>query len=458
MKTYFPGLNTLRFYAALSVVLAHFVAPVTWFNDIESFNWRFRGIFMEGNTAVTLFFVLSGFLILGLLIREKDTTGTVSVRRFYIRRVFRILPLYYLTVIAGAIIVVLTWNVSSRDSHLEASNPAIWLTLIFFVYNFMRSMALPLTHLWSLNIEEQFYLFAPHAIRLVRTIPAALIGFVGLKFAAQAVCWFAYQATGRGIFSLMLTFSGQMRFEAMALGGLGAYLVYKQHPLLRYIFHPVTQIASAVGFIVIALSDVPSLFLADYAVAFVFMVFIVNTAAAPHCFYRVETPLLRRLGDLSYSIYMAHVPIFWLLYAGGARGIVYQTVGIAFTLGAAFLLHHSFEVPFMRLRERFNPSLIPTPDVQTGPNRIRDVFPNPFRAHYTLNLPHFLSLVMKPMDSCLSTDWRRYETVECSFSGIDQCDRRYRHSGVRARERTVTGRSQLHGGNRRCIGFDRCIL
>jgi peptidoglycan/LPS O-acetylase OafA/YrhL len=357
-KTYFPGLNTLRFYAALSVIVHHFVAPAYWFGDSTANEWYFRAIFMDGHTAVTLFFVLSGFLILHLLIREKDTTGTVSIKRFYVRRIFRILPLYYLTLLIGAIIVLLTWNAAGDVARDEASNPVYWIAAVFFLYNFLRSTALPITHLWSLNVEEQFYLIAPQLIKTARSIPVALVGFAALKLGIELGCHFLYQSTGNSLYLYLLSSFRSIRFESMALGGLAAYLVYRQHPLLRVIFHPVVQVVTAICFVVIAVSDLPLLAGMDIAVSLVFAVVIVNTAAAPRCIYRFETPLLRYLGDLSYAMYMGHVPILWVLYAVGVKGIAFQSAGVVLTLVAAYLLHRYIELPIMRLRDRVNASPI----------------------------------------------------------------------------------------------------
>jgi peptidoglycan/LPS O-acetylase OafA/YrhL len=369
-KTYFPGLNALRFYAALSVIIYHFTAPTYWFGDEAASKWHVRFIFMDGRTAVTLFFVLSGFLILYLLIREKDMTGSVSVKQFYIRRIFRILPLYYLTLFAGAIIVLVTWNAAGDAAHKEASNPLYWMAAVFFLYNFLYSSALPITHLWSLNVEEQFYLIAPRLIKSARSIPATLIGFAGVKLGIELGCHLLYQSTGNNLYFYLLLMLRNIRFESMALGGLAAYLVYQQHPLLRLIFHPIVQVVTAFCFMVIAVSDLPLLVGTDIAVSFIFALVIVNTAAAPRCFYRFETPMLRQLGDLSYSLYMAHAPILWLLYAVGARGIVFQTLGVVVTLGAAYLLHRYFEQPFMRLRDRMNtlPTVLATATAQLPPN------------------------------------------------------------------------------------------
>lgn len=313
---------------------------------------------MDGHTAVTLFFVLSGFLILHLLIREKDTTGTVSIKRFYVRRIFRILPLYYLTLLIGAIIVLLTWNAAGDVARDEASNPVYWIAAVFFLYNFLRSTALPITHLWSLNVEEQFYLIAPQLIKTARSIPVALVGFAALKLGIELGCHFLYQSTGNSLYLYLLSSFRSIRFESMALGGLAAYLVYRQHPLLRVIFHPVVQVVTAICFVVIAVSDLPLLAGMDIAVSLVFAVVIVNTAAAPRCIYRFETPLLRYLGDLSYAMYMGHVPILWVLYAVGVKGIAFQSAGVVLTLVAAYLLHRYIELPIMRLRDRVNASPI----------------------------------------------------------------------------------------------------
>lgn len=365
-KAYFPGLNTLRFYAALSVVFYHLSAPVIWFSDPDAMKYANHVGFMHGHDAVTLFFALSGFLIFTLLIREKDTTGTISIRRFYIRRAFRILPLYYLTALAGAVVVTLNWQMVTPRTISEATNPLIWVGTALFFYNFLMSQALPITHLWSLNVEEQFYFIAPQLIKRTRAVPAALMLLMSIKLILHLGVYLWFQATGDALARYLLVILEAVRFEALALGGLGAYLVYTDHALLQVLFHRAVQIASAVGVAAIILRMTPSNPITDLLSAGVFAVFITNTAAAPRCFYRLETPLLRRLGDLSYAIYMAHAPVLWLLYAAGARGLVYVFAGITLTLACAYAVNITVERPFMRLRERLSSRTttkqpIPTP-------------------------------------------------------------------------------------------------
>ena len=103
-KVYLPGLNGVRFIAASMVMVSHIeqgkstVGLANWFSEEHPLIYR-------GELGVTLFFVLSGFLISYLLLTEFKTTQTISIRNFYIRRVLRIWPLYFLIVFLGWVIV-----------------------------------------------------------------------------------------------------------------------------------------------------------------------------------------------------------------------------------------------------------------------------------------------------------------------------------------------------------------
>src|SRR5690625_5173289 len=100
---YFNGLNALRFFAALLVLLHHNAVIRPKYGIGEGFGWL--GIFRDGGYAVSFFFVLSGFLITYILLKEKDKTQTISIKRFYLKRILRIWPLYYLLIILGSIII-----------------------------------------------------------------------------------------------------------------------------------------------------------------------------------------------------------------------------------------------------------------------------------------------------------------------------------------------------------------
>src|SRR5918998_5183317 len=96
-KVYFPGLNGLRFFAAMLVVFGH-VELLKEYHGYSNIHSNLA-VYELGRMGVTFFFVLSGFLISYLLFAEQKSAGTISIRKFYIRRVLRIWPLYFLIVI-----------------------------------------------------------------------------------------------------------------------------------------------------------------------------------------------------------------------------------------------------------------------------------------------------------------------------------------------------------------------
>lgn len=163
-----PGLDGLRAVSILCVIWGHLLfAP----------GFPFASLSRVGNPAglgVRLFFVISGFLITGILLREKDATGSIDVRRFYARRVLRIFPAYYgflLAVFALAAASVLT---------LERADYVYALT---YTFNFKgQQHTWWLGHTWSLAIEEQFYLLWPCVVlwldrrRLTAVAAAVVIG------------------------------------------------------------------------------------------------------------------------------------------------------------------------------------------------------------------------------------------------------------------------------------------
>jgi peptidoglycan/LPS O-acetylase OafA/YrhL len=123
-----------------------------------------------GGLGVRIFFVLSGFLITGLLLKERAATGTVSLTRFYVRRTLRIAPAYLCYLLAVAVVVAAGWGtLSSSDA---------WHALTYTV-NYAHTRSHLVDHLWSLAVEEQFYLLWPATV--------ALLSLVGSSRAAVSV-------------------------------------------------------------------------------------------------------------------------------------------------------------------------------------------------------------------------------------------------------------------------------
>ncbi len=227
-KTYFTGFNALRFYAALSVIVQHFsYSPHDWFN-VPLLPVTLERFFLTGGDAVDLFFVLSGFLITYLLLVEHERTGKVSVRNFYVRRAFRIYPVYF----AYLLVVLLLLRPPYR--------PEIPFLLTFFMGNvaFVRYFPFPpLEHLWSIGAEEQYYLLAPIMARYRKHILKLLTAII-------LIWWLALLIATLGPSSALGGFVLMSRFDLIALGALTAYGYYQQWAFLHYLKHPLVRLAA----------------------------------------------------------------------------------------------------------------------------------------------------------------------------------------------------------------------
>lgn len=177
-KKYFSSLDGLR-AASIALVLLHHVP-------------RYSGPFIRtlqenGRYGVSFFFVISGFLICTLLLREEETTGAVDLRAFYLRRALRLLPLYYAVLIVQAVLVY-------RFRQYTPENQALFTyklpSYVFYYSNWLASATQgPFFQAWSLAVEEQFYVVFGIilAFRSRRFLVGAVLGGLLVKFTAYSL-------------------------------------------------------------------------------------------------------------------------------------------------------------------------------------------------------------------------------------------------------------------------------
>ncbi len=148
-KDRLPGLDALRAFAVVWVIAFHLHVRDGFFRSAGLMDQWIR----HGSAAVTLFFVISGFIITTLLCEEEDRTGRIDIHRFYLRRAFRILPATYVYLVGALVLTLgcrLTWDSSE------------WLGSLLFFRNLLHTEGSGLTgHLWSLSVEAQFYFIWP---------------------------------------------------------------------------------------------------------------------------------------------------------------------------------------------------------------------------------------------------------------------------------------------------------
>lgn len=187
-----PSLDGLRAIAILIVVVAHTTSALR-----AGLSYDPLAPYEVGRVGVQLFFVISGFLITGLLLREHQRTGQINLRRFYVRRAFRILPAYYAYLLFIAAIeaihpiVKVSWNALILDA--------------FYLSNWLVNPGSLILHLWSLGVEEQFYLIWP-ALLLLLGVKRSTGVLIALLIAGPIVRGIAFAGipvwrTDRAIFS-----------------------------------------------------------------------------------------------------------------------------------------------------------------------------------------------------------------------------------------------------------------
>ena len=219
---YFQGLNGLRAIAALAVVVSHITLGLKEFQ----LNPYILGIAQDGTPkglmlagyGVSIFFVLSGFLITYLLQAEKEK-GDIHIKKFYVRRILRIWPLYYLYLIIAVVCTL---------AYQQYFDVDILLFYIFYAANipFIMGKTIGLiAHYWSLGVEEQFYLFWP---LVNQKLPDAflipvILGMIVLLFGTKVTLHFA--SPNSWIESAIHI----TRFHCMMIGAVGAILYKQKH-------------------------------------------------------------------------------------------------------------------------------------------------------------------------------------------------------------------------------------
>lgn len=343
-QTRFGALDGLR-ALAISAVLFHHTDMPGWLMDGSVALHR-------GFLGVDLFFVISGFLITTLLLRERDRTGAISLRGFYWRRALRILPLYLLIVTAvGAYYVLL---------RQDAAAAQIWSYYYVFMVNFLTYDIQMLGPMWSLSVEEQYYLIWPLLLIL---LPArAILPVLGALIAANVLISagvFGDVSMRTGPLLLALPFP---TYAPILMGS--ALAVILNTPRGFAMLWPLIGARAAapvLAVLIVALTFLlpeplqgwPNLVMHLAMTALVGALIIrEDTVLSPG----LRFPPLARIGVVSYGIYLLHpiVHHFAAALAGrlGLEGA--HPIYLAFYWGgswaAAELSFRLFETPFLRLR------------------------------------------------------------------------------------------------------------
>jgi peptidoglycan/LPS O-acetylase OafA/YrhL len=352
---YRPALDGVRGLAIVAVLCFH------------AFGWP-----KEARLGVDLFFALSGFLITVILLGELSNTGTISIRRFYARRARRLLPA--LLVMLAPYLVLTVGSFPANSGWLIGLGAALTYTTNFFVAS---GSAMPpgLIHLWSLATEEQFYLVWPLALLLLfRRFPRA-IGktLCGLLLAAVL---YRLAIIMRGASAERLYYSPDTHADPLLVGCLFGWLYACGRPYRLFASRLAREIAGWSALTTIAAIAVfaarltyPTQLVTVFALVAGLLVFCVASGDSWIALALSARPL-RFLGQISYSLYLWHLPLLvWFGIHGEASPLAFGAIALAILIATAS--RRFIELPFLQrtrpaLRVQIAAPTAPSPSVPTS--------------------------------------------------------------------------------------------
>jgi peptidoglycan/LPS O-acetylase OafA/YrhL len=345
---YLPALDGLRALSIAAVLLYHddYLIP-------------------GGYLGVDVFFVLSGFLITSLLFKEWRETGRIVFRRFYLRRALRLFPALAALLAVGTAFVLVFPNAPQSPHVLKG----VGYSLVYMTnWASIRDPSLfgPLAHIWSLAVEEQFYLLWPILLIVLLRLTRGRWTLIAATFAlALASSVWRLFLLSRGSTPWRLYVGTDTRADSLFLGCVAAFVLARPG-VASFVNRSPRLRAAALGaaILLFALLRKTSLEWIGYGrgmflvVAIAAAVIAVVVASSPDWAITslLSMPLLVWIGRLSYSLYLWHLPIYGLLkagrFGGGIVAIQVSRIVAAFAVAAAS--YYLIERPFLRLKRRIS--------------------------------------------------------------------------------------------------------
>lgn len=347
--SYMPGLDGLRAIAVIAIIAFHLNA--SWLPG--------------GFLGVDTFFIISGFLITTILLNEYRTTGTIDFKQFWWKRIKRLFPAVFFM-----LIIVFNYCLFFEPKmihQLKQDSLAAFLYLsnwwyIFDHVDYFHSFdPRPLQHLWSLAIEEQFYLFFPIVLFIMLSLRSKKLIFIFFLLLALCSSFWMSMLYHPGVQITRLYFGTDTRLQTILLGVMLAFL-WPVHRLKRNSSPVVNIVVSLAGVISIALlfysffhfsESSSSLYQGGFFTLGIVTLIIIASSVHPNSLLKhiLSMPLLTMIGRYSYSLYLWHYPIIVLINNYFKKDHVpsyIYIVEVGLTIVTALFSYHVIETPFRR--------------------------------------------------------------------------------------------------------------
>ncbi len=376
-KIYFNGLDSLRFLAAFVVIIHH----VEQIKSLYGYKNYFGNIFIHniGAYGVTFFFALSGFLITYLLFVEQESAGTINIKNFYIRRTLRIWPLYLLLGILTLLVLPQIPQLHVPVWQNDLNNT--FLTQVFLYFTFLQTIAVAFfgtiphaNQVWSVGVEEQFYLLWPLLIKYFRNAMKAIIGVITIYFIIKLtfIVLLNFYQDNQSIYDRLYSWSylvNLTRIDCMAIGAIAADWLYQKKPILMLFYSRFAQVLIyTITAIFLITGGIGRTFLYNFnqeIFAVLSTSIIINIAINKKTIVSINNPAIDYLGKISYGLYMYHtlciaislylVKEFSNYSLNGLTGnaIVYVLTMILTIIFSA-ISYQYFEKPFIKLKHKYS--------------------------------------------------------------------------------------------------------
>jgi peptidoglycan/LPS O-acetylase OafA/YrhL len=322
-----------------------------------------------GHFGVDLFFVLSGFLITSILLQEHQRFGSINLYKFYLRRALRLLPALFLVLMG----ILLYTAIMLPFPKLMMALSDTW-RIILYVWNWVLAAGWNVTgdvsyivehhqvmylHLWSLSVEEQFYIIWPFLLLFLLKLPRKqILVFLGIGIIIPAIARFHYWQGGP---ALWIYFRTDFRFDNLLYGATIAWFLNwgmvpqgRNKTLLSW-----AGMLAFVGLIGLAIPDLINngkIYQGLLSLVALFSAILI--ASAVYCplaplKWLLEMKPLRWIGRVSYGLYLWHLPIIVMVsHRNIANPFIKDFIVIVATFSISAISYYKFELPFLKLKEK----------------------------------------------------------------------------------------------------------
>jgi len=347
------SLDSLRAVAALTVLLGHIELVKSNLGLPSLSHIPFYD--QAGHNGVLLFFVISGYIITRLLLDEQLRTGDVSIRRFYMRRILRIWPLYFFILISTMLIY------SYKPGWTTG---ILCFTILANVAHALDQGWLVSPQIWSIGAEEQFYLFWPSLVKYLKKHLALVLilvitGYTTLPYLLRFILDFSGWANAKNLRFIDVFFYGT-KFNLLAMGGLLAYCQHQDYRFLLWFHQGRFSLIFVILPFALWFSGWHPPYLADVVLGILFAMMLANVTVNHYPAF--NNKVMDYLGKVSYGIYMFHwVVITFLVTMLSAQlkinyipwNAALCILSVLFTVLIASVSYYTMESYFLYLKRKF---------------------------------------------------------------------------------------------------------